>query len=225
MPEEGFFGAIGRIAGTFVGGAPDAPRFAWNAVAPWFNELTRSATTRWLPHLVLGIRCEVVLQDPSGAVPCVIASVADCAVCRRPCCLDHSFVSKGGEAICYPCAHAAYRAHAPKMPGEQSAAGQREPRAERARARSAPRDSAPGPPPPSTEEDLRERAFAAARKELGVKASASWADVESAYKALLKKHHPDRYASARDKATHSARFVKVRAAYDFLMHAYPEATR
>lgn len=224
-PEEGFFGAVGRIAGTFMEGAPDGPRFAWNAVAPWLNELTRSATTRWLPRLVHGVHCNVIFRDPRGVdIACPVASVADCAVCRKPCCLDHSFVSKSGEAICYPCVHEAYQVRAPKVPGQERQErqapppGQREP----GRRRAAPREPAPGSPPQNPEEVARERGYAAARKVLGVKAKATWAEVHKAYLALLATHHPDKHPEHKKAAAH-ARFVEIRAAYDFLKQAYPEA--
>lgn len=209
MAEEGFLGFASRMASTFMGGAPDGPRHAWQALAPWFTELTKSATTRWLPNLVHGIHCEVVQRDPATGSPldCKGSAIAACEVCHLPCCIDHSFVQKQAAAVCYACVTVAAAERAPKIPGN----GRPDPAASaRPGARNSP-GGAPHAPPPPSPIDPR---FAEARKVLGIKKSATWNEIDERYRALLRKHHPDR--NPADKAEAERRFKAVRSAYDFL---------
>ncbi len=194
MANEGFLGAFARIAGNFVGGSPDGPRHAWNAVAPWITDLTRSATELWLPHLVHGISCEVVYRAPGAAraLRCDGHAIAACSVCRKPCCLNHSFVSRAGQAVCFVCVSLAAN-EAPRAPSKSPP---------------------PPPPPPSDEAEKARVALAEAYAVLGVEPGAPWAQIEEAYKALLRKYHPDR--NRKNPRAAEKRFVRVRVAYDFL---------
>jgi hypothetical protein len=216
MAEEGFLGFASRLASTFIGGAPDGPRYAWQAVAPWFTELSKSAAARWLPRLVHGIRCEVIEIDPSTrrSAACPGSAIAACVVCRKPCCLDHSFVQKQGDAVCYVCVMASAAEHAPKIPGANGWASAADP------ARRPPGGQTPPPPPSPHPIDPR---FAAARKVLGIKKTANWAEVEARYKELLRRYHPDR--NPANKAEAEQKFKDVRAAFDFLKQAQTEAPR
>lgn len=188
MPEEGILGAFARVASTVLGGSPDGPKHAWNAIAPWINDLTRAATAKWLPFLVHGIPCEVVEHQR----PCPGASIAACGICRRPVCIHHSFVSKTAEAVCLPCAIRAKGAYtaAPVPPA-----------------------GAPPPKPPV----IPPQFLAAARKALGIRLDTPWDEIERRYKKLLRKYHPDRQQNAEDKARSEAKFKEVRAAFDLLM--------
>lgn len=211
MAEEGILGAFARIASTFVGGAPDAHKHVWNALAPWLAELTKSANTRWLPHLVHGIPCEVLHRDERGfGSRCHGSAIAACAICRKPCCLNHSFVSGDGLAACFPCVATAQQeahARAPQVNWPKGTRGNPD---------SARGDESAAPPPPPREErpkPLDER-IRAARKILRVKSTATWPEIEASYKALLAQHHPDKHPLDRDAATE--RFKRIRSAYDLL---------
>jgi hypothetical protein len=219
MAEEGFFGFASRLASTFMGGAPDGPRYAWQAVAPWFTELSKSAAAQWLPRLVHGIRCEVVQIDPAtrSAMPCEGSAIAGCEVCKKPCCLDHSFVQRQGAAVCYVCVMAAASERAPKIPGGSNWASGANPAGA---PRSPPGGQAPRPSPPPPQVDPR---AAHARKVLGIKKSATQNEIDARYKELLKKYHPDRHPA--DRAEAERKFKEVRVAYDFLKQAQAEAPR
>lgn len=197
MPgEEGILGAFARVASTVLGGAPDGPKHAWNAIAPWINELTRAATTKWLPFLVHGIPCEVAEHQR----PCTGASIAACGICRRPVCIHHSFVSKTAEAVCIPCAIRAKGAYTePAAPPPRPAGVD-------------PDTRAPPPEPPVIPPQL----LAAARRVLGTKRDTPWDEVERRYKKLLAKYHPDRQQARQDKLRAEAKFKEVRAAFDLL---------
>lgn len=219
MAEEGFFGFASRLASTFMGGAPDGPRYAWQAVAPWFTDLSRAAATQWLPRLVLNLRCEVMQRDPAtGApMPCEGSAIAGCEVCRKPCCINHSFVQRQAAAVCYACVIDASAARAPKIPGANGWANGAAPAG-------APRQPPRGETPPSASPPPQvDPRFAAARKVLGIKKTANWAEVEGRYKELLKRYHPDR--NPADKAEAERKFKAVRGAYDFLKQAQTEAPR
>lgn len=205
MPgEEGVFGAFARIASTVLGGAPDGAKHAWSAIAPWINELTRSATTKWLPFLVHGIPCEVVEHQRT----CTGAAIAACGVCVRPVCIHHSFVSKSGEAVCFPCAIRAKGAYtAPEPASEPRSSGIPRP------------GKAPPPPPAGQPPPIPGELLVAARRVLGVKKDTPWDEVERLYKKLLKKHHPDRHQGPLDKQRAEAKFKEVRAAFDLLTKA------
>lgn len=197
MPgDEGILGAFGRIASTVLGGAPDGAKHAWGAIAPWINELTRSATNKWLPFLVQGIPCEVIEHQRA----CPGAAIAACGVCKRPVCIHHSFVSKSGEAVCFPCAIRARGAYTAEPSSEeaQPSPGRRYTRQ----------------PPPRDPRAVPLEFVVAARKVLGVKSGTPWDEVERRYKKLLARHHPDR--NPNDPSA-EVRFKEVRAAYDVLV--------
>lgn len=222
MAKEGFLGALGRIASQFADGAPEGPRNVLNAIGPWLNDLSRHATQLWLPHLLLGIPCEVLYRNAQTGVgiPCTQPAIAACCICRKPVCLDHSFVSRVGQGACFGCIQQGITDAAPKIPWPAGTRGNpTDPRSPPGPTTPpnghAPREQAPPTPPPPNPLDVQ---FALARKVLRVKRSATWPEVEASYKVLLKKHHPDR--NPRDRAAAEARFKEVRVAYDLLRKAY-----
>lgn len=212
--SEGLLGALGRIASTFVGGAPNAHQFVWNAVAPWFNELSRSATAHWLPNLVHGIPCEVIHRDAGGmGIPCQGSAVASCVVCHSPACLDHSFVCKTGEALCYPCAQAAAAGHTgPKKPAA-GASGTSPPPGHRAPPRR-PGERPRAAPPPAPEPANDPVLLAAARKRLGVKPRATFDEIHAAYRKLVFVWHPDR--NQQNPSAAARELLDIQRAYDLL---------
>lgn len=210
-------GAIGRIATTFVSGQPNAHQFVWNAIAPWVNELTRSATEHWLPVLVQGIACEVIERDDEGlGIRCPKACIAACGVCRKPCCVDHSFVSKSGAAVCYPCARRASAEFAAAQPA-QAKAGRAADEADSHQPppRQPPPKSPRSDPPPHQNKAL----LAEARKILGIRhAKPSGDEVRSAFRRLSLKHHPDRPGGSQEA------FVAITRARDLLLKALEESS-
>ncbi len=227
MAKEGFLGALGRFASGLADAAPEGPRNVWIAIGPWVADLTKSASQHWLPHLLTGIPCEVIHRPhPLGiGIPCQSPAIAACSVCRKPVCLDHAFVARSGQAICFPCAKQDIDDHNPLG----GAAHPPPPRGASPHSGTPPHSSyspggqgqthgSPGthPPPDPT---LPAR-LTAARKTLKVKRSASWDEITTSYKALVFKHHPDR--NPQDRAQAAARFVQINAAYDLLkQHGAP----
>ncbi len=207
MAKEGFLGVLGRFASHLSDAAPDGARNAWTAIGPWVGDLTRNASQLWLPHLLTGIPCEVLFR----AETCPQSAIAACSVCHCPTCLNHAFVARSGQVVCFPCVDrdissrgAGTRGEAPGKPPPPPGA---EPPPGPGAGRRAP------PPRPQTDPLLLAR-LANARKILRVKRSATWSEVEESYKALLARHHPDR--NPQDRAAAEKRFVQVRVAYDLL---------
>lgn len=70
------------------------------------------------------------------------------------------------------------------------------------------------PEEPSSEKRRRDSAF----KILGVSPAASIQEIKKAYRALVKKHHPDRFynASESDRKLARERFIEIKKAYELL---------
>lgn len=179
------FEAIGRIFAGFQFSAPGAAGRVLEQLRPWVTELTIAAVPRWLPRLALGMPCHVATKGPHGPVRCPSHAVGLCVVCEQPACLRHAFVAVSGDVVCYVCASR----HAKAPAGGQPPPGP---------------GAAPPQDPPTPKADL-----AAARRVLGVKKSASWPDIQAAYRQKVLKTHPDRGGS--DDA-----FRRVQQAYELL---------
>lgn len=219
MPDqEGFLGTLGRIASSFVAGQPNAHQFVWQAIAPWVAELSRAATEHWLPVLVQGIPCEVIDRMPDGlGVRCTQKCIAACGVCHKPCCLDHSFVSKRCAAICYGCAQRASDAFNPKAPPPPPPRRPPDPPGD---ARSAPRDSGQESRQENTPPHRNKALLAEARKILGIKhQKPSTAEVQTAYRRLAAKYHPDKPSGGDTQ-----KFITIGRARDLLVKANEEST-
>ncbi len=100
------------------------------------------------------------------------------------------------EAICFECVVAAARARGRPQPSQ--------PHQEQ---RQAPPPQRPGP---------KREEIEAALKTIGLDTTATWEEVESAYKKLLVRYHPDRKRTEVGKEKAEAKFKKVRSAYDTL---------
>ncbi len=209
MAKEGFLGALGRFASAVVEGAPEGPRNAWLTLAPWVQDLTRSASQLWLPHLLTGIPCEVLYRDPATGIgmACPSPAIAACSVCRKPTCVNHAFVARSGQVVCFPCVKQDIDDHAPPAPRVEWPPG--------TRGHAPPGAGAPppgDPPKPAPDPLLRAR-LAQARKVIGVKRGATLAEITQAYRELAFKHHPDRNPTKRGS---DQRLQGINAAYEIL---------
>lgn len=193
MSVSDLFGSIGRVAAANVN-LGNAPARIWEELRPWMLRLAVNAAPKWLPVLAVGVSCEVPIYQGGAPVgPCLCRSIGSCDVCHRSCCLNHARIDQHGDAICYLCvSDAVRRSVRAETPGGSS-------------------QGAPPPPAGPTEDELRW-----ARRQLGVPKTASWAEVERAYKQKLRKHHPDLQRTEATKAKAEARFKECRKAYDLL---------
>jgi hypothetical protein len=201
MPATDLLETLGRVVLTFQSAPHGVPGRIWDEVRPWLANLVKHAAPKWLPRLSFGFAC--TLPRPDGYA-CPRPAVAACDACGRPCCLDHARIDQWGDAICYACCWEIGQ----QKRSERAAGGgphaHAQPPHEHAHAH-----QAPNQPPPIPEKELTW-----ARRTLGVKKSDEWADVQSAYKRLLAKWHPDRHPN--DAATAEKKFKDVRRAFDLL---------
>ncbi len=157
----------------------------WEQVKPWVASVTTNAV-RWVPRAGTKMCALPYIEEGQIVGPCEQFAVDHCIACHKPACLRHAFVDSNCDILCYGCA------------GQISN-----------QTRSAPRPKDPESPVADVKTKV-----AWACGTLGVEETAVWSDVESAYKHLMKVHHPD------TRTGNEAMFKKVREAYDFLKKVY-----
>ncbi len=198
-----------------LAGAEDGVHIrVWSELKPWMGSLMPAATSKWLPRIAAGMLCEVPVVSRGRAVgECQRFGVAACGVCNRPCCLHHGFIDQHGDVICYLCVADAQQTLPPLQRERARRAGEKqEPPGTRSREREQKHQEPPpqGKPPPTIAQ------IQAAYDVLGVKKSATWVQIESAYKRLLAANHPDKQRGPRATTAAEARFKAIRSAYDLL---------
>lgn len=156
-------------------------------VLEWAKRIGGPAVLRWGPVLATGMRCGL----HTNGRPCPHPAVAPCEICRRPVCLlEHAMVAPNADVVCVHCVNEF---------------------AEIVRKRDG--GARPGTPPQQVNDDAatRKRHLAA----LGLKDPATWEEIHDAFRALAKKHHPDR-ATPSKRAAAEAKFKTISAAYNWL---------
>jgi len=196
-----FIQAAANILDQFKGAPNGQLGRLWQTVNPWVTRFLASAATKWLPILANEAPCQIASPDGQGGwIPCPHPAVSFCDCCGKPTCLHHGRVDANAGVICFPCvATACAVARATRAANGGHVPPPREPGSKKE-----------APPPPK-----KKMPRAAALKALGLPASASDEEIKLAYKAMVKKWHPDKHATA-DKATAQARFLEVQAAWDAL---------
>ena len=121
---DGFLQRLGDAIGALQGVPGGAHRRVWAELGPWLRSLTMEAAPSWLQRLGAQQPCHVV--DYTARRACTRHAVALCSVCVRPTCLEHAFINRMGEAICYVCATAAMPNRAAPPPIDPTRARQKE---------------------------------------------------------------------------------------------------
>jgi hypothetical protein len=167
-------------------------------IKDWMGELGRNALPRFGVHMLSHAECE---HHISARTMCPNRSVAECVSCGKATCLFHGFVNHEATLICEQCT------------GE-SASRQRfrekKPPKARARAQEAPRPKYRAPRGPSFDPERVQALLA-----LGLPPQASFADVQSRFRELASKLHPDKFPEPERKAA-GERFAKITQAYETL---------
>lgn len=211
-----FLESLGSVFSGIAGAQDGVPMRVWNELKPWVSNLVPAATQRWLPRIAAGTICELPLMK-GGKVTgqCDHFGVAECDVCHRPVCLEHSRIDQHAGAICYVCMVDALHAVPPL---------QRE-RARQSKASGAPPPPGPGarPPPQQPKPGPSPQQVLAALKTLGLSQRATWAQVKAAHRKLSGQNHPDKARTPRAKTVAEARFTEVQLAFTLLKQIYPEA--
>lgn len=181
---------------------PGMPGRIWDELTPWVVKLTSSATAKWLPLLTQALPCEAGPVHNGIHVPCTNHAIAKCVACKRPTCIHHGCSDQHGDVVCYLCVADQIRAKQGMPPRAQPNVG--------------------GGAPPVSPLDA-ERRVAEAWKTLNLRPNSSWEKIEERHKALMKKHHPDKFQEAHAKLVNEERFKAVRRAYDDLKLFYKKA--
>jgi len=192
-----------RIVSFFVGELSQRVRTGdplLDSLAQWAGRVQEQAMNKWRPTILSGEMCDM----SANRAPCQFSAAARCVACGAQVCLGHCFVASSADVVCYRCVGGAVAAGRAEMPG----------RAPRPQAPPhpgpAPRpQQAPAPPGDNEQRRIHLRTIGVRKK------SASWSEIEKAYRTRLIEFHPDR-AEEQDKAAYETKFKQVRAAYDWL---------
>jgi hypothetical protein len=183
---DGFLHRLGEVLGTLQAAPGPVHRRIWVELGPWLRALTVEAAPKWLGRLGAELPCHVVATEQH--LRCTRHAVALCMLCGRATCLEHSFIDRAGEAICYVCATAALHSRSVHNP----------------------------PKVPQTGPSVRDIAWA--RRQLKVDEDATAAELHTAHRRQSAHWHPDRYRSEREKANAERRFKDVQRAFDILQN-------
>ena len=198
----------------------------------WVGSVQRNAVTKWGAVLLAAIPCACFRRAPGGGtvvIRCPKRSIAKCAFCLDPVCLEHACLAANADVACVRCmdafgkmtAEARTRGEPPPWASVDAAAGsagygRRAPEASRS-----PFDGqGPNPEPvganghvsPSDQERIRREHL----KTLGLEPGADDDELRRAFKKASAKHHPDRARSPAAQAKAETAFKKASGAFAWL---------
>jgi hypothetical protein len=176
--------------------------------------------SQWSAVASSGLKCAVHVATPAGAVKCTSGAIGACVVCGNGVCFQHAMVAPmSGDMICFGCVARAggmFQQDVPKPPWQQEGAAGASPHC----TCSSPdqldstcpihgRDS-------DSDVDLVRRRYL---RVLGLDGDADWDDVRDAYKAIARKHHPDKFRGQKRKQA-ERKFSRITSAYNWLKSYY-----
>lgn len=192
---------IEELFGSLFGGfSRGVPPLVTEVLLPWANKVGLSALARWSPVVASHIRCGLPIKLGSPYM-CSNQAVSGCGCCKKPVCLEHAMVAGNADVICLKCVNEVIR-----LVQERVA---KEPKPEPERPRAAGFGETP-----EDREKLRLKHLKAL--ELDADDEPDVEDIKSAYRRLVAKTHPDKFPEGERKAA-TKRFLKIQAAYDFLV--------
>lgn len=211
-------GAIDQMLGELFGRVshqipkPQDPFLA--RLLQWTAQVQMHALSRWRTVAASGLRC----RQPVGAAggpphECLEPAIGACQLCQGETCLEHAVVAATGNFACAQC-----MAAMEELVREKRGAGARQSAwwATPPRAAEPPPGAWPGSPPNGAPPEEDERVVRARHlSTLGLVDPVTEDEVREQYRALAKKHHPDR-ASASNRQDSERRLKKINAAYDWL---------
>lgn len=153
--------------GSNAAGAPSGQGLLWDQLKPWLARIAQQGALKWLPQAAHQLPCQVPHYEGGQPVgECSRVAVDACLTCKRPTCLEHSFVDSNGDLVCYMCV--SKLGQSPKQQRQQTP-----------------------PPAPDKRVEAAKKAWWA-RGVLGVDEQATWDDVRKAHRTLSATWHPDR---------------------------------
>jgi DnaJ domain len=177
---------------------PDYQELYKHALLPWIQRMSQTVPSKWF-HPRVQRACGV--ESVKGK--CSVRAAGMCCLCQRDVCLAHAFVNVDGSLLCAQCVATA-RKYVDVV--VNSAPTQ----AEYDRAQQA-------APKPGKDK------LAEAYRLLGVTEDIDTESIQTLYKSLLRKNHPDRAKTAGDKSIAEAKFKAIRNAHDTIMAARKNA--
>jgi hypothetical protein len=185
---------LGNVAQEFRTTDPVTDRFI-----RYLAMLQAQAFGRWSHVARSGVRCTVRFRPPGGPIlDCTSPAIGGCVACQQPCCLEHSMVSKAGEAICMACVY--------QLVSESKPASEPPPRVEQ-------------PDEDESQDKLRRRYL----RVLGLKGTPTPEQIRAAFRRKAAKEHPDRFPPDKRPAQEK-KFKRLGEARDWLLkHLHREA--
>jgi len=190
---EGVFAQVfGRAMGE-VAQAQSNPLM--RSVLIWVSTVQTHVVERWQPIVASGIRCALRPKLPDGRfASCPEPAIGACGFCSAPTCLGHAMIDSQANILCYKClAEAAKRMGAP------------------------PREAAGAPPGAARADAAEERAQ---RRKclhvLGLADPVTDEEIKDEFRALMRKHHPDRAPAHRQEAARK-KAAAISEAYHWLI--------
>jgi len=190
---EGVFAQMfGRAVGE-VAQAQSSPLM--RSVLLWVSSVQTHVVERWQPIVASGIRCGLRPKAHDGRyVQCPEPAIGACGFCREPTCLSHAMIDAKANILCYKCVAAAA-----KVLGVEP---------ERAVG------SVPPPHQGAAEPDERAKRRKFLRV-LGLRDPVTHEEIAQEFRALMKKHHPDRATDDKKEAARK-RAAAISEAYHWL---------
>lgn len=168
------------------------------ALAPWLKAFALNAAPRVKSMIAHGLSCDAHNEKDGVRYPCSHIAAVQCAACGRKTCMYHSFVTWKGDAICWHCAsHTVMQMNV----GEQHPSWQ------------PPRGH--GVPPRQPRDEQRSSDVDKALAILGLTRSATWEQVNEAFRSYVKRNHPDKVPE-QERAVAQEQFKQVNAAFNLL---------
>lgn len=122
QPFDDFLHRLGDVVSAFQSMPGSVHRRIWIELGPWVRSLTINAVPKWLAQMARPQRCHVADRAADGhAHRCERQGIVLCSFCHNATCLEHGFINRVGEAICYVCASRMATAY-PRTPPHAPAA-------------------------------------------------------------------------------------------------------
>jgi hypothetical protein len=182
------WGTFGEVLSQQLDQRMDATREIVDQLKQWGTHLTSNALTKWSVALIDPQDCQVPHVGPDERLSkCTAQALVRCDCCGRWSCLAHCRVDWQADALCAVCVGEA-KAHV-----RNSRASWEDQKKKRA-----------------------QRSLTAAFRALKLKPNATFDEVKSQYKRLVRQYNADMPQSDRERERNTKRLQKINAAFEVL---------
>lgn len=187
MSPEDMARAVATVAGVSANGSAMIAQ-----LRKWIESIGRNAVLKWPPRIRTDARC--------GHPRCQDVGATICDACGQPTCLVHARVGINADAICESCVQKAIPKERKNRPGTGDFWGKFV------------NDVFGGQVPGGQPTQARVDPLAAHYAVLGLNPNAGWDAVVRQFRALSKRHHPDRGGSEQNFKRISEAYNAIRVA-------------